>query len=126
MKRIFFVLLVAAIAAAALPAASWAATKYAGVEPAADQAGNVTIPQLPLGTLVEVVVWNDNEGTTRKLGAVSNFKLNPGDGFNFQWRDQSGKVWWQLVTQSTQATGLTIDPWVDPKDGRVKCKYLKK
>jgi hypothetical protein len=107
-----------------LATTAMAAPKEAGVQPSCDGAGNCTIPALPNGTLVKVVVWNDNDGTTNPLGATSSFKLKPGDGFNFTWKDCDGKVWWQMVTKSTQAAGLAIDPWVDPADGKVKCKYI--
>ncbi len=120
----FFVTLLALMFCLSLVSLALAAPQHAGVEPTADGAGNISIPQLPCGTLVEVVIWNDDQGTTKKLGATHQFKLNPGDGFNFRWRDATGRVWWQLVNKATVAQGLSIDPWVNPKNGKIECKYL--
>jgi hypothetical protein len=119
------VLILTAVLTLALVGAALAKPKHSGVEPSADGAGNVTIPQLPSGTLTQVWVWNDENGTTKKLGAAHQFKLNPGDGFNFTWAEKGcNNPWWQMVTKSTQANGLAIDPWVNPSTGKVQCKYI--
>jgi hypothetical protein len=97
----------------------------AGVVPFADNQGNVTIPALPNGKIVQVYVWNDNLGAAeKKLGPVSSFKLAPGDGFNFKWSGPQGEAW-QLVTRGSQVGGSLVvdDSWKDA-NGKVGCKYL--
>lgn len=97
----------------------------AGVVLFADDQGNVTIPALPNGKVVQVYVWNDGLGAAEKpLGATHSFKLNPGDGFNFKWSGSQGTNW-QLVTRGSQVGGSLIvdDSWKDA-NGVVRCKYL--
>jgi len=97
----------------------------ASVVPTADAQGNVTIPNIPNGKLVQVYVWNDSLGAPeQKLGAVHSFKLNPGDGFNFTWSGPQGTNW-QLVTPGTKPGGslVTDTSWKDAS-GIVRCKYL--
>ncbi|MFA6284935.1 MAG: hypothetical protein WC643_00175 [Parcubacteria group bacterium] len=97
----------------------------AGVFPTADAQGNVTIPQLPNGKILQIYVWNDSQGAAeKKLGATHSFKLNPGDGFNFTWSGPQG-VAWQLVTRGSQVGGSLVvdDSWKDA-NGKVGCKYL--
>jgi hypothetical protein len=126
MKKIanlFFCLMLAL--AIAIPAAAFAKALDAGVQPTADDQGNVTIPDIPNGKLVGVFVWNDGLGAPeQKLGAKHNFKLNPGEGFNFTWSGAQGTNW-QLVTPGTKPGGsLVVDTsWKDAK-GIPRCKYL--
>lgn len=97
----------------------------AGVVPFADAQGNVTIPSIPNGKLVQVYVWNDGLGAAEKqLGATHSFKLNPGDGFNFTWSGPQGTNW-QLVTRGSQVGGsLVVDDSWKNANGKVGCKYL--
>jgi hypothetical protein len=81
--------------------------------------GNVTIPAMPKGTkLLNVVIYDDVQGTIKSLGPVNHFQLKPGQGFNFTWKDKTG-VWWQMITPQSIAKGLVID-CSNPKG----CKYL--
>lgn len=97
----------------------------AGVVPTADAGGNVSIPALPQGKLVNVYVWNDSLGSPeRKLGPVHSFKLNPGDSFNFTWSGSQGTNW-QLITPGSPVGGsLVVDTSWKDANGIVRCKYL--
>jgi len=109
-KKVFFVLILAAIAAVALPTAGLAAAKYAGVQPSCDADGNVTIPPLPEGRLYNVQAYDDVRGIPpRDLGPVSSFRLEDGAGFNFQWMDKAGAVWFHMITPQPRAPGLVTD-----------------
>lgn len=104
-----------------------ATPKFVNVQPTCDSGGNVTIPTMPSGaTLVNVEIYDDVNGTKPKqLGAVSAFRLEPGQGFNFLWKDSEG-TWFQMITPSTTPRGhLTTDcTWIDPKTGNPACKFL--
>jgi hypothetical protein len=124
MKKSFFslfFLLVMVGAANAAPA------KFVNAAVSCDSNGNVTIGVMPSGTkLVDVEVYDDINGTKpQKLGAVSTFKLEPGQGFNFIWSVEK-TVYWQMITPNTPPpAGLAIDKsWIDPKTGQPACKYL--
>jgi hypothetical protein len=130
MKKVFALLILVAamvLAATMMLSVGLANAKAldAGVQPTADANGNVTIPALPNGKIVQVYVWNDSLGTPeRKLGPVTSFKLNPGDGFNFEWSGEQGVVW-QLVTPKTKPGGsLVVDTSWKDSSGIVRCKYF--
>ncbi|MDD3607521.1 MAG: hypothetical protein PHQ20_01865 [Candidatus Moranbacteria bacterium] len=108
MKKTAFVLAIGFFLVMVGPA--MAAPKFVDAIPTCDQSGNVIIPPLPSGaSLLNVVVYDDVNGVPGKsLGNVQSFSLLPGQGFNFTWRDATG-TWWQMVTPSTRAPGLTTD-----------------
>ena len=121
MRKVVFILLVLAIV---IPTMALAAPKYAGVQPSCDAAGNVTIPPLPEGRLHNVQLYDDVRGIPpRDMGAVSSFKLEDGAGFNFQWVDRAGQVWFHMITPQTRASGLATDC---SHSGGCKFVYRKK
>jgi hypothetical protein len=108
-------------------AANAAPAKFVNATVSCDGDGNVTIATMPSGTtLVAVEIYDDIRGTKpRRIGATSSFKLEPGQGFNFIWKDLEGS-WYQMITpQSKVPAGLAIDAsWIDPQTGQPACKYL--
>ena len=57
----------------------------------------------------DVIVYNDSQGTSRKLGRVTVFTLTKGEGFTFTFMDEAG-THWQLIDQATPVgLGLAID-----------------
>lgn len=119
-----FFLVIAVVVVLLVPVAALAAVKDSGVIPVVDETGNLTIPSLPQGKVVRLVIWNDEMGTTRDLGAVTSAKLNPGDGWNWEWVDVNGKRYWHLITPSSKTgANYSVDPWKNPATGRVECKY---
>lgn len=123
MKRKLMICLVM-ILAIAIPATALAAAKYAGVQPSCDANGNVTIPALPEGRLHNVQLYDDVRGIpSRDLGTATIFKLEDGVGFNFQWVDKAGQVWFHMVTPQTRAPGLVTDC---SHSGGCKFVYRKK
>lgn len=94
--------------------------KFVAAVPSCNADGDVTIPAMPKGSkLVNIWIYNDTEGAEPKsLGAVSKFKLYPGEGFNFTWEDSKG-TWFQMITPYSVAEGLATD--CSSPEG---CKYL--
>ena len=105
-----------------------ATPKFVNAIPTADKDGNITIPALPAGAeLVNVEIYNDIEGIPpRHIGPASSFMLKSGESFNYIWRDQNGKTWYQLIRpEDKNPAGLIVDSsWIDPKTGQPACKYL--
>lgn len=123
--KLWILILVLAIAAPTTALAS--SVKDSGVLPAVDDSGNLMIPALPQGKVVRLVIWNDDAGTTREMGAATSAKLNNGDGWNWEWTDANGKRYWHLITQSSKVgANYGIDPWKNPKSGKIECKYIYK
>jgi hypothetical protein len=122
MKKFMLCILILVLA---IPAATaLAAPKYAGTQPSCDASGNVTIPALPEGRLHNVQLYDDVRGIPpRDLGSVSSFKLEDGAGFNFQWVDRAGTVWFHMITPQTRANGLITDC---SHSGGCKFVYRKK
>jgi hypothetical protein len=108
MKKIMVVLMV--IGVVLMAGNAMATPKFVDVIPSCDANGNVTIPALPSGTtLLNVMIFDDAKGIPGKsLGPVQSFTLEPGQGFNFTWKDATG-TWWQMITPGTRAPGLTTD-----------------
>lgn len=68
----------------------------------------------------DVIVYNDSQGTQRKLGKVLVFPLEKGESFTFTFTDQAG-THWQLIDQNTLVgLGLVVD--CSNSEG---CKYLR-
>jgi uncharacterized cupredoxin-like copper-binding protein len=99
-----------------------ATPKWVEAIPSCDKNGLVTIPDMPAGaTLLNVEVYDDIRGIPgQSLGAVHQFKLEPGQGFNFTWKDKDG-TWWQMITPKSASLlkGLIVDCIDD------ECKYLR-
>lgn len=88
----------------------WAAgppPKHAGIEPTGNEATReVTIPKMPVGKLLNVVVWNDCNRTKAKyLGSVQSLTLKTCDSCSFIWEDSDATQPWQLVTPTTKPGG---------------------
>ena len=125
MKKIGLIV-VFVIMAMALAVSAWATPKAVAVSVACDPSGNVTVGQFPTGAkLINIEVYDDVNGTPpSRIGPKSSFKLEPGQGFNFIFKDNEGQ-WYQLITPSSQAPGLVTDcSWIDPATGSPACKYL--
>ncbi|HAT73465.1 MAG TPA: hypothetical protein DCS08_00485 [Candidatus Moranbacteria bacterium] len=52
------------------------------------------------------------------IGPASAFRLQPGESFNFLWKDSEDCVWYQMITPFSKASGLLTDC----SDSR-GCKY---
>jgi hypothetical protein len=108
MKGKVFIVFLAMITALILFAGSaMAEPRYAGVEPTGDANGNVSIPALPNGSVVQVWLWNDCTGTKGvQLGSVHSFQLPDScSSFSFEWIDRQENKYWQLVTEKTKPGG---------------------
>lgn len=104
--------------------ATQAAAKPKWVETFPVLNGDLVTLTLPAGSeLIDVELYDDARGIpTRSLGPVTQFKLLPGEGFNFTWKDRQGTVWYQMVTPLTpQAAGLYSKCLAGGKD----CKYYR-
>lgn len=110
MKKLLVVLMVMGMGMFLVAGNAMATPKFVDAIPSCDANGNVMIPPLPSGaTLLNVMLYNDTNGIPGKsLGPVQSFTLEPGQGFNFTWKDATG-TWWQMITPGTRAPGLTTD-----------------
>ena len=127
MKNLLMVLMVALVAALAFAGPAQADPAYVPVTPYMN--GNTcVIPALPAGAkLLNVQLYNDRTGMKPKnLGAVSQFALRPGEGFNFTWEGREpndGKtgIWWQFIgPRSVAGAGLSVVCFSGPHPD---CKY---
>lgn len=105
-----------------LTAVASATAKWVDVVPVLS-GDTVTLPALPEGAkLLNVQIYDDIRGIpVRNLGAVSSFKLAPGESFNFTYEDSTGR-WWQLITPFTPMEGGLVSACFS---GGRNCKYMR-
>ena len=85
---------------------SYATPKLLDSIPVADKDGNITTPSLSADVVLEnVEICNDVWGTKpHRIGPQHTFKLKPGQSFKLLWKDQSGAIWYQMLTPPPSLT----------------------
>lgn len=105
---------------------SFATAKYVDALIKNEGGGSFSIVMPAGATLVDIEVYDDLRGIKPfRIGPKSPFKLEPGQGFNYIWKDSAGSFYGMITPQSDAPDGLQTDcSWIDPKTGQPACKYL--